>query len=202
MYPLSLSHYEGRPEPHDRVSGWEIMHMWVNSRTSLITCYFTNTLSCNKHSWQWETTINLLCTNKEERHTEAGKIIRYMYIHSKSVVVFSLLVARPLQSANMYSSFLSPPLPLSRSSLCFFSSNHSTLEELWEIRLSCVPATKASLCGPAISAKRSVFLFIENLVSCDVVFLRHLLLLENVEHCGGKPEQAANGFGIGFVTNK
>ena len=25
-------------------------------------------------------------------------------------------------------------------------------------------------------------------------------ILENVEHCGGEPEQAANGFGIGFVT--
>ena len=26
--------------------------------------------------------------------------------------------------------------------------------------------------------------------------------LENVEHCGGEPEQAANGFDIGFVTSK
>ena len=25
------------------------------------------------------------------------------------------------------------------------------------------------------------------------------IVLENVEHCGGEPEQAANGFGIGFV---
>ena len=25
---------------------------------------------------------------------------------------------------------------------------------------------------------------------------------ENVEHCGGEPEQAANGFDIGFVTSK
>ena len=28
------------------------------------------------------------------------------------------------------------------------------------------------------------------------------LVLENVEHCGGEPEQAANGFDIGFVTSK
>ena len=27
-------------------------------------------------------------------------------------------------------------------------------------------------------------------------------ILENVEHCGGEPEQAANGFDIGFVTSK
>ena len=26
--------------------------------------------------------------------------------------------------------------------------------------------------------------------------------LENVEHCGGEPEQAANGFDVGFVTSK
>ena len=26
--------------------------------------------------------------------------------------------------------------------------------------------------------------------------------LENVEHCGGEPEQAANVFDVGFVTSK
>ena len=35
---------------------------------------------------------------------------------------------------------------------------------------------------------------------CAVQYV--LLLLENVEHCGGEPEQAANEFAIGFVTNK
>ena len=29
MHPPPLPHYEGCPEPHDRVSGWEGMHMWV-----------------------------------------------------------------------------------------------------------------------------------------------------------------------------
>ena len=28
------------------------------------------------------------------------------------------------------------------------------------------------------------------------------VILENVEHCGGEPEQAANRFDIGFVTSK
>ena len=28
------------------------------------------------------------------------------------------------------------------------------------------------------------------------------ILLENVEHCGGEPEQAASRFDIGFVTSK
>ena len=27
-------------------------------------------------------------------------------------------------------------------------------------------------------------------------------ILENVEHCGGEPEQAANWFDMGFVTSK
>ena len=27
-------------------------------------------------------------------------------------------------------------------------------------------------------------------------------ILENAEHCGGEPEQAVNGFDIGFVTSK
>ena len=31
---------------------------------------------------------------------------------------------------------------------------------------------------------------------------QQFLVPENVEHCGGEPEQAPNGFGIGFVMNK
>ena len=30
----------------------------------------------------------------------------------------------------------------------------------------------------------------------------YMYKLENVEHCGGEPEQAANGFDVGFVTSK
>ena len=56
--------------------------------------------SCNKQAETVETTIDLLCLNREVRHAEAGKII--IFICGKSIVVFhcfSLLVARLLQSA-------------------------------------------------------------------------------------------------------
>ena len=96
--------------------------MSKNSCICLITYYFISSTfdvnilrhqiskSCNKHSWQWETTINLLCMNQGH-----GKIIRYMYIHSKSIVVFSLLIAKPLQSAVhvfLFPLSLLPPLTL------------------------------------------------------------------------------------------
>ena len=42
--------------------------------------------SCNKQAEQWKTTIDLLCLNQDEGHTEAGKIIKF--IHGKSIVVF------------------------------------------------------------------------------------------------------------------
>ena len=67
----------------------------------------------------------------------------------------------PLSLLPSVLSFFHPSLllfssPLPRSSLCFFSSDHISLEELSEIRLSCVPAPEALFCAPASSAKRSV----------------------------------------------
>ena len=35
-----------------------------------------------------------------------------------------------------------------------------------------------------------------------VVYMSPTFVLENVEHCGGEPEQVANGFDIQFATRK
>ena len=40
-----------------------------------------------------------------------------------------------------------------------------------------------------------------NLIS-NTVNMQYFYILENVEHYGGEPEQAANRFDVGFVTSK
>ena len=45
-----------------------------------------------------------------------------------------------------------------------------------------------------------ICLMIMNLFICELLI--HFSELENVEHCGGEPEQAANVFDVGFVTSK
>ena len=173
VHPPSLPHHEGRPEPHDRVQGWEIMPMWVK------VMYFPNYLLATFTSLMltlWDTRFQSLATSKlavgnynqfRVYEPREGACWGWKDTPSKSIVVFSLLVARPLQSAVhvfLFPLSLLPPLSPSRSPLCLLTSDHISLEELSEIWMSCLHATEALFCGPAISGNRSVFWF-NNLVS-------------------------------------
>ena len=64
---------------HSRLSGGHMVIIFYNPHLTTADC-----MSCKAE--QWKTTIDLLCSNREEGHAEAGKIIRF--IHGKSIVVF------------------------------------------------------------------------------------------------------------------
>ena len=105
VHPPSLPHHEGRPEPHDRVQGWEIMHTWV--KVVYIPNYFISSihkLDVNTLRHQISKSCNKQAGNGKLQSiysvwTKRRGMLRLENIPSKSFVVFSILIARPLQSA-------------------------------------------------------------------------------------------------------
>ena len=55
---------------------------------------------CNKHGWQWKTTINLLCLNQEEGHAEVGRFICDLYCSACLLQDFAICHVH--QSASRY----------------------------------------------------------------------------------------------------
>ena len=85
MHPPPLFHYEGCPEPHDRLSGWERMHMWVQGEWMGVT----------------SEPIQALCSASTQRISHAiCWDDTFLYIHSQVKCIFltSSLTSLPLSS--------------------------------------------------------------------------------------------------------
>ena len=137
MHPPPLPYNERCFEPHERLLGWEIMHMWVQGE------------------WMGVTSIVHLVRSR----TALAKDRFGLCWHGVFMYTYKRL-SLPSSSLSFIHSLSFPLLSSQcRSSLCLLSSNHISLEELPEIRLSCVPASEAALYEPADSTnsqKRSV----------------------------------------------
>ena len=125
--PPSLPHYEECPEPHDRVLGWERMHMWVQKVGVTSTCLVRSkiTLALDR----------CICWHGT-----------FMYTYNTTCASFPCLPPSFLSPSSLYSS--SPFLPSADPHCSPLVRSYLTGRAVWDQTVLCA-CPEASLCEPA-----------------------------------------------------